>query len=123
MLIELCFATALSSDAGVKAICGPRIYPLRMPNNPTLPAIEYSIITGSSTPTFDSGGPNKRRVEVNCFGDTYSDAVTLRKAVVDALGNYRDDNMTIQSIGPHDLFDDAPLSYRAMQEFYVFSNL
>lgn len=122
-MVESSFYNALSSAPAVSAIVGTRIYPLLVPTDSPLPAIDYSIIAGSTTGTFSTRGPSKLRVEVNCWGTTYGDAVTLRAAVIDAIGLYNDGVMTIRFLMPHDFFDHDLLQYRACCEFYVTANL
>jgi hypothetical protein len=122
-VIEQLLYALLSSTASITAITGPRIYPLLLPQDPTLPAIDYSFIGGSSSPTFTTKGYKRYRVEINCWGNTYSDAVTLRSTVTAALDGYSDGNMSILLISPRDLFDHELLQYQAMAEFYVTSNL
>lgn len=112
----------------VMDLCDSRVYPLVLPTQPTLPAITYSFIGGTSRPTNDSPGSQRYRVEVNCWGNTYSEAVTLRAAVITALNGYpagRVQTTSIQSIQylqPTDFFDHDVLQYRAMVEFYVYAN-
>lgn|GEM_PF-6480671 len=118
-MIELSFAAALQASSAVTAITGPRIYPLVLPNDVTLPAIHYSFVGGSASPTLTTTGTQKYRVEVNCWGATYSDAVMLRAAVIKALNGYLDGTMSIQFLMPRDLFDHELLQYRAAAEFYI----
>jgi Protein of unknown function (DUF3168) len=122
-VIEQLFAAVLQAQSDITAITGPRIYPLVLPTNPTLPAIDYSFVGGSSSPTLTTKGYKRYRVEINCWGDTYADAVTLRSAVKDNLDGYHDGNMSIQLISPRDFFEDLLLQYRAMAEFYILTNL
>jgi hypothetical protein len=122
-MIEQLLAAVLQAQAGITALCGARIYPLVLPTEPTLPAIDYSFIAGTSSPTLTTRGYKRYRVEINCWGTTYSDAVSLRSAVKDALDGYSDGNMSILLISPRDFFDNALLQYRAMAEFYVLTNL
>ena len=122
-MIEVDFFTAISSAPAVQAICASRIYPLRMPTNPTLPAIEYSFISGFNTPTMNTNGVQKYRVEVNCYGTTYLAAISLRSAVVKALSGYKSGAMNIQYLMPRDRFEDAALQYRAIAEFFIFDSL
>jgi hypothetical protein len=122
-MIETVFRSALTSATSVTAIVGTRIYPLVLPTDPTLPAIDYKFVAGSNTPTMDSMGVQKYRVEVNCWGDTYGDAVSLRYAVVKALSGYTSGNTSIQYLMPQDDFDNDLLQYRATAEFYVFDGL
>jgi hypothetical protein len=127
-MIELAFKAVLSSSPAIAALCGKRIYPLLLPTNSPMPAIDYSFVGGSATATLTTTGVQKYRVEVNCWGDTYTDAVTLRAAVVLALNGYTDfefdgSDISIQLIQPRDFFDHDLLQYRAMVEFYVFATL
>jgi hypothetical protein len=122
-MIETVFRSALTSATSVTAIVGTRIYPLVLPTDPTLPAIEFTFVAGLNIPTMDSMGVQKYRVEVNCWGDTYDDAVSLRYAVVKALSGYTSGNSSIQYLMPQDDFDDDLLQYRATAEFYVFDGL
>jgi hypothetical protein len=122
-MIELLFAALLQSSAPVAALCGKRIYPLLIPQDSPMPAVDYSFVGGSATATLTTTGVQRYRVEVNCWGTTYSDAVTLRAAVIAALNGYLDTNMSIQLIQPRDFFDHELLQYRAMVEFYVYFTL
>ena len=122
-MVETDFRFALSSASAVTAICGTRIYPVALPKDPTLPAIDYKFVTGSNTPTFDSMGAQRYRVEVNCWGDTYLDAIGLRYAVVKALSGYTSGALSIQFLMPQDFFAEDLLQFRAMAEFYLLDTL
>jgi hypothetical protein len=122
-VIEQVLYSALSSSSSITALCGNRIYPLLLPTEVTLPAISYRFVDGSSKTTQDTLGNQRYRVEVNCWGATYSDAVTLRAAVVLALSQYNESGVLIQFQQPTDDFDHELLQYRAIAEFYLFANL
>jgi hypothetical protein len=122
-MVEQAVYTALTSDSAVTTFCGTRIYPLLLPTSPTLPAIDYKIIGGGNTPTFTTMGTQRYRVEVNCWGATYADAVTLRHAVVKALSGYQSGNTAIEYLMPQDFFEPDLLQYRACAEFYVYDTL
>jgi Protein of unknown function (DUF3168) len=122
-MIEKLLYALLSSTPSIAAITGPRIYPLVLPTDPTLPAISYSFIAGTSSPTLTTKGYKRYRIEINCWGTTYASAVALRSAVKDALDGYHDGDMSVFLISPRDFFDDVLLQYRAMAEFYVLTNL
>jgi hypothetical protein len=105
------------------AICATRIYPLVLPKDPVFPAITYSFVGGSSQATNDTLGTQRQRVEVNCWGNTYLDAITLRYAVIMTLSQYKDQGVFISFLQSTNLFDPDLLEYRAMAEFYITSNL
>jgi Protein of unknown function (DUF3168) len=122
-MIELIFDGLLRGSAAVSALAVGGIYPATLPKDlTTWPAIHYLFIGGTSTATQDTYGNQKLRVEVNCWANSYFDAVTLRKAVVAALAQYNQGGVFIQLIQPRDLFDYEILEFRAIAEFYVFSN-
>jgi hypothetical protein len=122
-MVESALYTALSSAAIVTALASTRIYPLLVPTDSSLPAVDYSIVVGTSKGTFTTRGMGTYRVEVNCWGATYADAVNLRAAVSKALDGYTDGTITVRIIGPRDFFDYELLQYRAMVEFYVYAPL
>lgn len=122
-MVEQTLYTALSSSSAVTAICGTRIYPLVLPTEPTLPAIDYKFVAGANQPTMDTTGVQRYRVEVNCWGATYADAVNLRYAVVKALSGYQSGNTSIQYLMPEDFFEPDLLQYRALAEFHVYDAL
>jgi hypothetical protein len=121
-LVEKVLDTLLSSSTAITAIT-PRIYPLLLPNDPTLPAVEYRFVGASSKPTFDTHGITTYRAEINCWGASYADAVSLRDAVKNTLSGYTDGTTTIQFLSQMDLFDEDLLQYRAVCEFYLISSL
>jgi hypothetical protein len=122
-MIEQNIFTLLSTSALITPLIGTRSYPLVIPEHSSLPALCYSIIGGSNTATLTTTGVARWRLEVNCYGETYSDAITLRNAVTKTLNGYMDNSMNIQLIQPRDFFDDDLLQYRAMAEFYVMFSL
>lgn len=122
-MIEQDFYQALSSSTQVAALTGSRVYPLLVPQDSTLPAIDYIFVGGTISPTFDTPGTAKYRIEVNCWGDTYLEAVTVRAAVIQALNGYRSATLYVRLIQPRDMFDHELLQYRAMVEFYAFQSV
>jgi hypothetical protein len=101
----------------------PRAYPLVIPEGATLPAATYSFVGGTANPTLNTSGLTRYRVEVSCYGQTYSDAVTLRSTVKTALNGYTDPNMTIEWVRSTDFFEHELLQFRCLSEFYVTSVL
>jgi hypothetical protein len=122
-VIENLFYSLLTSSVPISGACGSNIWPLVLPNSPTLPAITYSFVGGTANPTFNTSGLTRYRVEVNCYGKSYTDAYTLRSAVKAALNGYSDANMTIEFMHPIDFFDHEVSVYRCAAEFYLFSVL
>lgn len=121
-MIELTFDALLRASPAITSLATGGIYPAKLPTEATLPAIHYLLVGGSSKGTQDTYGSQKYRVEMNCWGNSYEDAVTLRHAVIATLSQYTADGMFIQFLSPLDDFDHELLEFRAIAEFYIFSN-
>lgn len=79
----------LTSDAGVSALCGTRVYPLILPSAPTLPSLTYQSISSVAQYTMD--GPTglvTARVQTEAWSDSYSTAKALAAAVRTLLDGY-----------------------------------
>lgn len=122
-MIESTLYSILSSAPAITAITAARIYPLVLPEGSPLPAIDYSIVGGAAKSTQDTRSTVRLRWEVNCWGASYGDAVTLRNTVVQSLDNYVGQGVNIQYLMPHDFFDHELLQYRAIAEFYVMCSV
>lgn len=121
-MIELTFDAFLAGTSSITTLAKGGIHPLNLPKDACLPAIHYLFVGGSSTATQDGYGSQEHRVEVSCWGRTYADAVTLRHAVIAALDQYRGANIFITFLLIRDIFEPDIEQYRAIAEFYVYSN-
>ena len=74
--------TLLTNEPTIFALIGTRLYPITLPENPTLPAIRYTVVGGMSMPTFETSGMNRWRFQFDCYGATADDAMTDRKSTV-----------------------------------------
>jgi hypothetical protein len=122
-VIESTLYSVLSTAPRITAITSTRIHPLVIPEGSTLPAISYSIVGGAVKPTFSNNGTQRLRVELNCWGATYGDAITLRNAVVQSIDGYNEQGISIQYLMPQDFFDHELLQYRALVEFYLYASV
>lgn len=125
-MIEQSLYNALTNSAAIAALCANRIYPLLLPDEAAMPAIDYQFISAVSAPTLTSSGMFRTRVQINCWGSNYGSAATLRAAVLDLLDGYvspATDETRIQSSliinAKRDDFDHELLMYRCMCEFYL----
>lgn len=76
----------LGAHAGTKNLVGNRIYPLRLPQGPTYPAVRYQVIGAPRTHVMGgSTGEVHARVQVDCYADTYEGAKELADQVRLAL--------------------------------------
>lgn len=76
----------LSNAAAVTAIVSTRIYPLRISQIKTFPAIAYMQLTTVPSDTKDAvSGLDKIEVDIDCFSKSYSQVNTLADAVRTAI--------------------------------------
>ena len=123
-MIEQGLFTLISSDPTISGMIGTRVYPILLPESPTLPAITYQVTRGNGDPTFETSGLIKLYMQFDCWGKTYSDAAQLRKALVKLLNGYQgvlSDGTDLQ-LGqfqqPIDFFEQDARQYRCAVEFY-----
>jgi hypothetical protein len=83
---------ALSGNSGVTTLVSTRIYPLKLPQNPTYEAISFQRI--SNTPTNGNTDLRESRWQINCWADTYVESQALALAVKTALEEYKDTTAT-----------------------------
>lgn len=98
---------ALTEDATVGGLVAERVYPRKLPQTPTLPAISYSII--SDVPNMESNTElSDVRIQLDCWAATYAGSRALAIAAKQALRFYRksDGGNTVLSIYEANQRDD-----------------
>ena len=78
------------SDATVAALVNSRMYPVKLPQNVTYPALSYNQVSGVRI--YDLCGPTGRakpRISINSWGESYADARALADAVRRAIQGFR----------------------------------
>ena len=78
MTIEEVIHYEVTNDATIAALVIGRCYPLRMPQNATLPNVVYQLV--SETPLHVSSYVDPR-FQLACWAETYAGAVALATAV------------------------------------------
>lgn len=72
------------------ALVANRVYPMKLPQNPTLPAITYQKISGLRVQSHDGpSGLAYPRFQVSCWGESYSDAKQVAEEVRQDLDGYQ----------------------------------
>ena len=93
--IEEAIYSKLSGTAGIAAIVGTRIYQLKMPDNPTLPAITFEVSVGDQVESFTGySSLSNPIVSIHCWGRTAAAvnalALLVRNAIIGATWTYSD---------------------------------
>jgi len=80
----------LTGYAGLSALIGSRVYPLRLPQGATLPAVTYQRISNLYLSSHDNaGGTARPRFQFNCWGLTYASAQAVNIQLRAALNGYK----------------------------------
>jgi hypothetical protein len=84
--------TQLAADSGVSTLVGTRIYPRRLPQSPSVPAITYQRI--SSSPQMGTTALRRSRYQLNCWDLTDDGVQALADAAKSAMEEYTDTDQT-----------------------------
>jgi hypothetical protein len=133
-ILETALYNYLTGDAGVAALVGDRVYPVRIPPGtnaqPTpLPAISFQRITASRTYTYDSFADTsawvRARVQFSCWSHSAQEAIEVGEAVLLALSGYNGD-MSGKVIGQSsaelelDDYDAGGKLFRRVVDFFIY---
>ncbi len=133
MSIETEIIDLLGNDATVAGLVGNddspetyRIYPLRLPQGYTLPAVSFQRVSTNRDHVIDDGpiGWAWARFQFDLWSETYTDVRDLSNAVRQALDGYNGTLGTITVPGifiesERDLFDETTEFYRVTQDYLV----
>lgn len=112
---------------------GDRVYPLSQPQNVTLPAIVYRVISdlpevthsdAKDHPTYTGIRYSKARVQFDCLGETYDDAEALADELLQFAVGFKGlwGDVEVDSVIPElrlDDWDPDPVVYRVIQDLIV----
>ncbi len=112
---------ALLADAGVAALVNARIFPLKLPQGVTYPAVRYQVI--SEPPINGLRGPNPTRharVQVDAYAKGYADADALASAIAGALGSREGTTLGSLRLSRSDSYEQATEVYAVSQDFSIW---
>ena len=125
MSVESEIKNRLTTDASVTAVFGTRIYPLVLPQNPTLPGAQYAIIDGTPRENlFAKAGLYRFEIQIDIFANKYSEVVSGEDAIRRSLQSY--DNVgtgsiqAIHHIMSMDDFEKEIANYKKVLRFSVW---
>ena len=110
MTIEKDIHYRLSNDADVSPLVGSRVYPMKLPQGWTLPAITYQRISGERAHCL--GGPSGRarpRFQIDCWAEDYDGAKDLSDKVRKCLDGFKGDINTESNVGGISLDGDRDI--------------
>ncbi len=124
MSLESELVTRLEDDAGVGAVAGNRIYPINLPQNPTLPAVTYQRITGPRLRHLTgASGRGDARIQIDCWAVTYGAGKSLAAAIQASLHGYigllTTVKVAITLSNEIDDYDEDAREWRIIQDYVI----
>ena len=114
MSIESDLYTHLKDDAGVSALVGVKIYPMKAPQNVTSPYISYQVINDNGNQCMSGEVyQNDTRFQIDCWSTKYSEVKAIKEAVISALIGFKSSN----SISNMDDYEPDTKLYRQLIDF------
>jgi len=126
MTIEKDIHYKLKKDVDVSALVSKRIYPMKLPQGWTLPAITYQRVSGVRE--HNLSGPSGRarpRFQIDCWDDDYLDAKDLANKVRLCLDGFKGDINTESDVGgiileaDRDIWEESINVYRISMDFII----
>jgi hypothetical protein len=123
------FVSYLQNNSSISAIVGSRIYPQRLPQNVTYPAISFNQV--SATRAFSLSGAtgrSRRRITINCWATSEAGADAIATAVRRAISGWSGGWMRDSFVGSilldneYDFFEEDAGTvgvYRIAQDYIV----
>lgn len=112
MTFEVDLASSLREDAGVSAIVGDRIHPVRAPWQQTFPYLTYQISSTNVRTLCYTYNGTRFDVTFDVWAKTYTEAAAVRRALLTLL-NTADSRFRAKSLtGSSDGYEDDTKVFR-----------
>ena len=123
MSVESELVSLLINNAGVAALVGTRVYPVVLPQNPTLPAIVYQELrTATLVQSSGDTGSRRGRYMLSLWATTYTPTKTLQSAVLTAINGVASGSLErIAADAMRDDLDPDTGWFRQIIEIEIFS--
>lgn len=122
MAIEEELVDLLTGDAGIGAAVGARVYPVVLPQNPTLPAIVYQEVRGLARAAADGDtGQRESRFLVSWWASSFSAVKVGKGLMLGLLSGYSGGSIErIEVDGIRDDYDPETGRFRQLVELMVY---
>jgi hypothetical protein len=120
----------LMSKTAVNNLVSGRIYPVVLPQNPTLPAIVYSLVNANRPESMIGGtGLVQARVQVDCWALTQDAAASLsnevRKVLQGFSGNFGSGStlvvvQAVHVVGEYEMHEPDVNNYRVIIDYHIW---
>ena len=115
--------TYLLADATISGLVGTRIDPNKLSQNPTLPAVTYTMISAQRPSNADSPAiVTGQRIQIDCWGSTYAQAVNVFEAIRKRLNGKSSGDIIVALLdNEREFYEPEPELYRRSADFMVWS--
>ena len=127
-MIEATFRTYVLAGTTLKAIT-TRMYPLKLPQSPTLPAIVYTKVSGFREHDMDGSSIATPRIQFDCYAATYAAAKALADALRERADSYTgvvgspaDTVHYAYLLNEQDFYEDDTKYFRVSMDFEIAHN-
>jgi hypothetical protein len=125
-MLEEAIYLKLVNDTNITGAVDKRIYPNKLPNSPTLPAIRYNKISENKIRGFSSIQVSQSRMQFTCCGSSFSDSKNVAKKIFDCLDNFSGlisdfEIKCIYLINEFDYYSDESAMYLTVADYYIWS--
>ena len=124
--VETVLFTRLTTHAGLAALVSVRVYPMLLPQAPTMPAVTYQRIDGvrESGMTQEHGMAHPR-IQVDSWASTYAGAKAVAGQVRAALQRWSDSSTTPEILdsfieGDTDMQEPELKLFRCSMDFIIW---
>ncbi len=125
-MIEAGIITLLEATTAITDLVGVRIYGIQLPQDPTMPAVVVTNITGQDD--YEASGALDliiARFQIDCYGATLAESLAIGIAINDLMSGYKGaagDETILGSFNRNkrDLYDSETKNHRRLTEYEIF---
>lgn len=116
-MIEADLRTYLIAHADIFPLVGSRVYPMLLPQNPTLPAITYQRVSGPKVQSLKGiNALSHPRIQFDCWAATYTAVKGLAEKLISALNDYSG----VIFYGDRDMYEQDVEVYRVSIDIAIW---
>lgn len=126
MSIEARLYAALTGHAGLAALIGARVYPVQLPQTPTLPSVTYLRVSTAPIQHRDNPTPtySQARFQIDGWTAGFDAMIALRRQVRFAMGAFQLASTPRVDVallaGDRDLLDAEPDRWRCTMDYMIY---
>ena len=126
MTIEKDIHYKLKNDADILALVSSRVYPMKLPQGWTLPAITYQRVSGARDHCLNgASGRARPRFQIDCWAEDYDGVKDLADKVRLCLHGFKGDIDTESDVGgiileaDRDIWEESIDAFRVSMDFII----